>query len=138
MRHALGNDHANDPPHVPSHYHMIDANTVACPRLSQSNTTATSSDLHDLLALSPQTMLKSAAQDEDEQTLRFHTDSAPANGLTSLCYFASVNDTLDQYPVQQPIDNRVMISRRGAQHAGNHNNNNNNNPHHSETENTKL
>lgn len=83
-------------------------------------------------------MFKSSVQDEDEQTLRFQADPGPANGLTNLCYFASVNDTLDQYPVEQAIDNRVMISRRGAQHTGNHNNNNNNNPQDSEMENTKL
>ena len=96
----MGNTINSDtsPHQVQSHYHMIDANTVACPRSLQ---------------IAP------------------HSLTPPTwNRMTNQCYFASVEETIDQ-----PMDNQVMINLRASQQCNANQNNNNN---HYESAITKL
>ncbi|CAF1268244.1 unnamed protein product [Rotaria sordida] len=139
MKHSIGNENENENKNLPhnSHYHMIDSNTLTLPRLSESNTIT--SDLNDLSSLHHKTIIRSQQQqqqgDGDEKSLpiQLHSNTSTIKGLSNPCYFASLNDTIDQYDIEQQANNRVVISIRGAQ-----NNNNNNNNNEEQSENTKF
>jgi hypothetical protein len=121
--------------------HVIDSNTVTLSREPRP-TTAISSNLNDLSSppqhqvSTPKTILRSqqpVATGGGGKTVTIHTQpeiiqlqpNPSLNALSNPCYFASVNDTLDQYDIEQHRDNRVVISIRGAQNGSNNNNNNN-------------
>ncbi|CAF3906955.1 unnamed protein product, partial [Rotaria sp. Silwood1] len=141
LKRSLGDENGNKILPHSSHYHMIDLITLTRPRLSESNTIA--SDLNDLSSLHAKTIIKSQQQgdgDEKSLTLRsqpeiiqLHSNPSSIKGLSNRCYFASSNDTIDQFDIEQQANNRVMISIRGAQ-----NNNNNKNNNKEERENTKF
>ncbi len=146
MGRTTGNSEKNDELTThPTHYHMIDPNTFTFPRTTTSN-------LNDL---NPKTILRSQQQQQQQQQgngrdqnlsirsqpeiIQLHSASSSLNGLSNPCYFASYNDTIDRYDIdqqQQQLDNRVRISIRGA-HNNNNNNNNNNNTR-NEQEETKF
>jgi hypothetical protein len=73
--------------------------------------------------------------------VQLHSNRSSINGLSNPCYFASYNDTIERYDLeqqqqqqqQQQLDNRVRMSFRGGQ-----NNNNNNNVRGEEQEDTKF
>jgi hypothetical protein len=144
MQHTAKTEHIHD--RSASHYHMIDANTVACPRLVQDKKAmpSTSTDVQDLLSLNPQVIFPTSthviddnAANERKQTL-VSSNSLANHSVTSQCYFASVTDTIDQHHVEQPMDTRMMmINRRAVQHTTvNHNNSNNN--HHQKYEQNEI
>ena len=135
MKPRITDEKTNDLTPHPTHYHMIDANTFTLPR-------STTSNLNDL---SPRTIHRAQQPGSGRNdTLRMHNQSeiiqlhpnttASFNGLSNPCYFASYNDTIDRYDLeQQQVDNRVRVSIRGGQ-----NNNNNNNIRYREEEDTKF
>ncbi len=128
-------------------HHIIDSNTLAQePR----STTTITSDLNDLSLATPKTILRSQQQQvatggggktvtihSQPEIIQLHSNTSSFNGLSNPCYFASVNDTIDQYDIEQQIDNRVVISIRGTQNSSNANNNNNNRGNY-ESEATKI
>ena len=137
MKPRVIDEKANDITPHPTHYHMIDSNTFTLPR-------PTTSNLNDL---SPKPIHRaqragSARNDtrpmhNQSEIIQLHPNTtASFNGLSNPCYFASYNDTIDRYDLeQQQVDNRVRISIRGGQ---NHNNNNNNIRREEEEEDTKF
>ncbi|CAF1050169.1 unnamed protein product [Adineta steineri] len=141
MKRSIGNDNNGEiSPHNPQ-CHMIDSNTLAFPRLSQSN--MEQSNLNDLFSLSPKTILKTQQQEGNsvEKTVTIHSQPeviqinsyrSSLNGLSNPCYFTSLNDTIDQYEFEQQIDSGLMFSIQGTQ------NNNNNNNTEEEIENTRF
>ena len=142
MKRSIGNENHNKVSSHNSQYQIIDSNTLTLPRTSHSNTTM--SDLHDLSSLNPKAILKSQQQqgDGEEKSLSLHSqteiiqlnsNTSSLNGLSNPCYFTSLNETIDQYDVEQQGDNRVVISIRDVQN--NHNNNNNSED---ERENTRF
>ena len=119
MGNSISNENPVGQPTIMTHYHMIDANTIACPRETQTVT----SDLQDLLHLSPQPVFSS---DENVQIYRT---------MTNQCYFASIEETIDQ----PSIDNQVMINLRAATTISSQlNTNQNNNNKQNESATTKL
>ncbi|CAF1417806.1 unnamed protein product [Rotaria sp. Silwood1] len=141
MKRSLGDENGNKILPYHSRYHMIDSNTLTLARISESNTIA--SDLNDLSSLHAKTIIKSQQQgDSDEksltirsqaETIQLHSNTSSIKGLSNPCYFGSLNNTIDQFDIEQQANNRVVISIRGAQ-----NNNNNNNNNEEERENTKF
>ena len=134
MKPAVVNEKSNEMTPHPTHYHMIDSNTFTMPR-------PTTSNLNDL---SPTPILRAqrpgSGRNENLTTqhpseiIQLHPTTTSFNGLSNPCYFASYNDTIDRYDMeqQQQFDNRVRISLRGGQ------NNNNNNNIREEEEDTKF
>jgi hypothetical protein len=133
MKRTIGNEKNEElPPHT-THYHMVDSNTFAFPRTTTSN-------LNDL---NPQTILRSQQRNgrDPNVMVQLHSNRSSINGLSNPCYFASYNDTIERYDLeqqqqqqqQQQLDNRVRMSFRGGQ-----NNNNNNNVRGEEQEDTKF
>jgi hypothetical protein len=127
MGRITGNEKNDDIPSPHNtHYHMVDANTFAFPR-------PTTTDINDV---SPKTILRSQQQrgsgreknvtiHSQPEIIQLHSNTSSLNGLSNPCYFASYNDTIDRYDLeqqQQQLDNRLRMSFRGTQ-----NNNNNNN-----------
>jgi hypothetical protein len=116
MKRTIGNEKSEEiSPHA-THYHVVDSNTFTFPRTTTSN-------LNDL---NPQTIFRSQQQQgngrDPNAMIQLHSNRSSINGLSNPCYFASYNDTIDRYDLEQQLDNRVRISFRGGQ-----NNNNNNN-----------
>ncbi len=140
MKRSIGDENTGEMSPHNSHYHMIDSNTLAFPRTSQTNTIK--SDLNDLSALNPKTILRprqtenggeqSVTIHSQPEIIQIHSNRSSLNGLSNPCYFASLNDTIDQYDFEQQIDNRLMFSIQGVQ------NNNNNNNTEEEREDTKF
>jgi hypothetical protein len=136
MKRSTRNETSDDILPHNSHYQAIDSNTFTFPRVSQSNTTVTTNDLNDLSSLNPQTIFRAQQPGEGRGTnvtihsqpelFQLNSNTSSLNGLSNPCYFTSLNDTIDQYDIEQQLDNRVVISFRGAQHSINNNNNNNN------------
>ena len=133
----------------PSSQHdlILDSNMVPMNHEIRSPTTMTS-DLNDLSGptgaggqenSTPKTILRSqqaqVATGGGGKTVTIHSqpeiiqiqpNTPTYNGLSNPCYFAGFNDTLDQYDIEQQIDNRVVISIRGPQHSSSSSSNNNN------------
>ncbi len=137
MGRLIENEKSDEVPPHNTHYHMVDSNAFTFPR-------TTTSDINDL---SPKTILRSQQQQgsgrgknvtihSQPEIIQLHSNRSSLNGLSNPCYFASYNDTIDRFDFeqqqQQHLDNRVLISLRGAQ------NNNNNNNSGEERENTKF
>jgi len=134
MGRLIENEKSDEVPPHNTHYHMVDSNTFTYPR-------ATTSDINDL---SPKTILRSQQEQgsgrgknvtihSQPEIIQLHSNRSSLNGLSNPCYFASYNDTIDRFDFeQQQLDNRVLISLRGAQ------NNNNNNNSGEEREDTKF
>ncbi|CAF2842117.1 unnamed protein product [Rotaria sp. Silwood2] len=141
MKRSIQDENGNKILQNNSHYHMIDSNTLTLPRISESNTIA--SDLNDLSSLHAKIIIKSQQQEDGDEksltirsqpeTIQLHSNTSSIKGLSNPLYFASLNDTIDQFDIEQQANNRVVISIRGAQ-----NNNNNNNNNEEERENTKF
>ena len=153
MRRSLSSENDdNISPSSQQQQHMIDSNTLTLTRESRTNTTV-ASELNDLSSppqqqqhyqqpSTPKTILRSlqpqVATGGGGKTVTIHSqpeiiqlqsNTSPSNALSNPCYFASLNDTMDQYDIEQHTDNRVVISIRGAHNSihNNHNNNNNSN-----------
>ncbi|CAF1613640.1 unnamed protein product [Adineta ricciae] len=128
MKRSIGHDDNGETSPPNSHYHMIDANTLAFPRLSQPNLTNTNV----LSPLTPKTILKSSQETNtgdksvtihsQPEIIQIHSNTSSLNAMNNPCYFTTLNNTIDQYDFEQQIDNRLMFSIQGIQ-----NNNNNNN-----------
>ena len=125
MSRTLGNEKTNEMTPHSTHYHMIDSNTFTFPR-------PTTSTLNEL---SPKPILRSqqsgVGRNENvtfqtqPEIIQLHSNTPSFNGLSNPCYFASYNDTIDRYDMeQQQLDNRVRISIRGRQNNNNNNNSN--------------
>jgi hypothetical protein len=135
MGRLIENEKPEEIPPNNAHYHMVDSNTFTFPR-------ATTTDFNDL---SPKTILRSQQRlgsgrgknvtiHSQPEIIQLHSNTSSLNGLSNPCYFASYNDTIDRFDLEQQHqqDNRVLISLRGAQ------NNNNNNNSREEREDTKF
>ena len=140
MKRSMGNDDNGEMSPPNSHYHMIDANTLAFPRLAQPN--PTNANMNDLSPLTPKTILRSSQETNtgdksvtihsQPEIIQIHSNSSSLNALNNPCYFATLNNTIDQYDFEQQIDNRLMFSIQGIQ------NNNNNNNSEEEREDTRF
>lgn len=109
MKRTIGEEKPNE--RTP-HYHMIDTNTFTFPRPVTSN-------LNDLSA---KPILRAQHRTQPD-IIQLHSNASSLNGLSNPCYFASYNDTIDRYDMeQQQLDNRVRISIRGGQNNTNNNN----------------
>ena len=148
MRRSISSENGDGMSPPSQHRHMIDSNTLTLTREPRSNATITS-DLNDLSSPpqqhqqqhqqtpTPKTILRSQQQvatggggktvtiHSQPEIIQLQSDTSPLNALSNPCYFASLNDTIDQYDIEQQTDNRVVISIRGAQNSSNNNNNNN-------------
>ncbi|CAF1092118.1 unnamed protein product [Rotaria sp. Silwood1] len=143
MKRSTSSDTDGDISISSQRHHIIDSNTLL--REPRTNTAITS-DFNDLSsppqlqqhAPTPKTILRSQQQSNNSgngktvtihsqpEIIQLQSNTSSLNGLSNPCYFASVNDTIDQYDIEQHIDNTVVISIRGAQTSTNNNNNNNN------------
>ncbi|CAF0764738.1 unnamed protein product [Rotaria sordida] len=143
MKHSTSNDTDGDMSLSSQRHHVIDSNTLL--REPQTNTAITS-DLNDLssppqqLAPTPKTILRSQQQQttnggngktvtihSQPEIIQLQSNTSSLNGLSNPCYFASLNNAIEKYDIEQHIDNTVVISIRGTQTSTNNNNNNNNN-----------
>lgn len=126
MKRTTANDSNGEMSPPNTHYHMIDSNTLAFPPVSQS------SNLNDLSSLSPKAMRSQQQQGasmDKSVVFRSPTDLGPSQSnasslraLSNPCYFATLNNTIDRYDLEQRIDSHLIFSIQGV-----HNNNNNNN-----------
>ncbi|CAF1382123.1 unnamed protein product [Adineta ricciae] len=116
-------------------HYMIDSNTIALPHESRTNT-AMASTLNNL-SPTPKTILRSQQSQptntvknvtihSQPEIIQLQSNGSSFNALSNPCYFASANDPVDRYDIEQHMDNRVVISIRGGQNSANNNNNNNN------------
>ncbi|CAF1036396.1 unnamed protein product [Adineta steineri] len=136
MGRSISNASVDNMSPSPQHRHIIDSNTITLTQDPRTNT----SNLNDLS--SPpysKPILRSsqqAATNNNDKTVTIHSqpeiiqlqsNTSPLNALSNPCYFASLNNTNDQYDIEQHMDNKVVISIRGGQNNINDNNNNNNN-----------
>jgi hypothetical protein len=139
MKHSISSENDDNTSSLSQRHHMIDSNTLTFGHEPRSNTTIMA-DLNDLSSTTPKTILRSQQQQvatggggktvkihSQPEIIQLQSNTSSFNALSNPCYFASLNDTIDQYDIEQQIDNRVVISIRGAQHSLNNNNNNNNN-----------
>jgi hypothetical protein len=85
------------------------------------------SNLNDLSPATPKTILRSQQQTiatggggktvtihSQPEIIQLNSNTSSFNALSNPCYFASLNDTIDQYDIEQQMDNRVVISIRGS------------------------
>ena len=120
MKRAVGNENNTDQ----SHYHMIDSATMSFPGLGLTHA-PNISHMHDLLSTSPPAPF-GTQQQPDGRSVNMDPNAASLNGLSDTCYFTPVNDTLDQFDVEQQFDpRRALHSRSGQTGIINSNNNNN-------------
>jgi hypothetical protein len=144
MKRSISSESGSNMSPISQHRHVLDSNTVTLSREPRLNTAITS-DLNDLSspphqylqAPNPKTILRSQQQvatggggktvtiHNQPEIIQLQSNTSSLNALSNPCYFASLNDTLDQYDIEQHIDNRVVISIRGAENSSNNNNNNN-------------
>ena len=145
MGRSISNDNSADMSPSSQRHHMIDSNTLAFMNEPRQNATV-SSDFNDLSsssqqqqqqALTPKTILRSQQQAPNggnSKTVKIHSQpeiiqlqsgTSSLRALSNPCYFASLNDAMSQYDIEQHIDNTVVISIRDAQNSTNNNNNNN-------------
>ena len=104
MKRSMGNDDNGEMSPPNSHYHMIDANTLAFPRLSQPN--LTNVNMNALSPLTPKTILKSSQETNtgdksvtihsQPEIIQIHSNTSSLNALNNPCYFATLNNTIDQ------------------------------------------
>jgi hypothetical protein len=148
MKRSISSEHGDDISPSSQHRHMIDSNTLTLNREPRSTTT----ELNDLSSsTTPKTILRSQQQQvatggggksvtihSQPEIIQLNSNRSSINALSNPCYFASLNDTIDQYDIEQHTDNRVVISIRGAQNSTNNNNNNNNTTGEYEEEATKF
>ena len=120
------NDENNTSPASQRH-HIIDSNTLSMAQEPRSTATVTS-DLNDLSPPTPKTILRSQQHSNlptgsigktvtihsQPEIIQLNSNPSSFNALSNPCYFASSNDTIDQYDITQQFDNRVVISIRGA------------------------
>lgn len=153
MKRANSSENGDDLSPSSQHDLIIDSNIVPMNHEIRSHMTMTS-DLNDLSSptgagggggaggqdnSTPKTILRSqqaqVATGGGGKTVTIHSqpeiiqlqpNTPTYNGLSNPCYFAGFNDTLDQYDIEQHIDNRVVISIRGPQHSSSSSSNNNN------------
>lgn len=100
MKDSLSNENLDNTSPLSQRHHIIDSNTVALPPPEVRSNLSMTSDLNDLSIGSPKTLRKSHQSD--------------IHGLSNPCYFTSLDNTHDQYDIEQQIDNRVVISIRGT------------------------
>ena len=148
MKRAISSENGDDLSPSSQQDLMIDSNIVPMNHEIRSQTTITS-DLNDLSSpaggaggqenSTPKTILRSqqaqVATGGGGKTVTIHSqpeiiqlqpNTPTYNALSNPCYFAGFNDALDQYDIEQHIDNRVVISIRGPQHSSSSSSNNNN------------
>jgi hypothetical protein len=139
MKRSISSENGENMSPLSQRHHIIDYNTLAYGQDARSNATIIS-DMNDLSSPTPKTILRSQQQHvatggggktvtihSQPEIIQLQSNTSSYNALTNPCYFASLNDTLDQYDIEQQIDNRVVISIRGSQNSLNNINNNNNN-----------
>ncbi|UJR36951.1 hypothetical protein I4U23_029660 [Adineta vaga] len=136
MKRSISNAIDDQLPPTSQQHYMIDSNTIAFPREPRTNTAMTST-LNDLSSPTPKTILRSQPSQSANsnksvtihsrpEIIQLQSSKSSINALSNPCYFTSLNNTNDQYDIEQHMDNRVVISIRGGQNSINNNNNNNN------------
>jgi hypothetical protein len=138
MKRSTSSENGDNISPLSQRHHVIDSNTLAFTNDLRSNAIITS-DFNDLSSTTPKAILRSQQQQvatggggktvtihSQPDIIQLQSNTSSFNALSNPCYFASLNDTIDQYDIEQQIDNRVVISIRGAQNNNNNNNNNNN------------
>ncbi len=143
MKRSTSSENIDNTSPLSQRHHIIDSNTLAFTNEPRSNAIITS-DFNDLSSTIPKTILRSQQQvatggggktvtiHSQPEIIQLQSNTSSFNALSNPCYFASLNDTIDQYDIEQQIDNRVVISIRGTQNNNNNNNNNNNGNHEAE------
>ena len=129
MKRSISSAHGdNNTSPASQRHHIIDSNTLSIAQEPRSTATVTS-DLNDLSSPTPKTILRSQQQSNlttggigktvsihsEPEIIQLNSNTSSFNALSNPCYFASSNDTIDQYDIAQQFDNRVVISIRGAQ-----------------------
>jgi hypothetical protein len=130
MKRSISNENDDNMSPPSQRHHIIDSNTLSVAQESRSTATA-NSNLNDLSSPTPKTILRSQQQTiatggggktvtihSQPEIIQLNSNTSSFNALSNPCYFASLSDTIDQYDIEQQVDNRVVISIRGA--ANNH------------------
>lgn len=141
MKRSLSSANDGDTSPPSQHHQRSDSNTFTN---EQRPNTAATNELNDLSSpqqqptLTPKTILRSQQQGttggngktvtihSQPEIIQLQSNTKSLNSLSNPCYFASAKDTVDQFDIEQQIDNTVVISIRGAQNGKNNTNNNNN------------
>ncbi|CAF1947116.1 unnamed protein product [Rotaria magnacalcarata] len=130
MKRTLTNDNDGDLSSSSPHNNALESNTLLNETQAKPTTML---DLNDLSSppqqqqqylTTPKTILRSqTATGGNGKTVTIHSqpeiiqlqsNAASLKGLSNPCYFASLNGSIDQYDIEQHMDNTVVISIRGA------------------------
>ena len=123
MKRSISSENGdNTSPTFPRH-HIIDSNTHSIVQEPRTNIP----NLNDLSPSVPKTILRSQQQNmptngngktvtihSQPEVIQLHSNTSSFDALSNPCYFTTLNDTIDQYDIEQQMENRVVISIRGG------------------------